>query len=188
MSGSVSASFVKPGQYSDSRSFVRGRFYDTVTITSSTLSIGTPVDLLYTVALRSTIVDSRNNSIAAAFISESNPEGNGGLVSIRTGYEGTFPPVSTLSGVVHHQVGDTFKLWGVLWLDTQGGSDCCGTTYASSVTADASYYVESLTSGATYSAAVSYAPAVPEPEVFEMLLAGLGLIGLVASRGAKTRG
>lgn len=181
---------------------IRDAWSDAFTITSSTLAVGTAVQLQLSVtvdgAFKALNPDGVSNDaegggrMAAAFhFGGWDAPGLTG-VDVKWGrYVGTQYGFGTLSGsfanqaVIETHVGDTVNLVGDLLLWYGQNSGPAATAWYDGYTAgNARFSVDVLTAGAAYSTASgqSYITPVPEPEAYALFLAGLGLVGWAARR------
>ncbi len=151
-----------------------GVWRDTLTVTSSSLPIGTPVSLLLTMSLDATLAASqRGGDFDAAATFEL---GNSHL-SIVANHAGTFHQVQTL--VFSTRVGAVLSPVGELQA-LGGETDSPGTSEYKLVDAShtALFYIDVLTPGATYTTASGYTYFSSTPEAPTLVLLGSGLIGV----------
>ncbi len=150
-------------------------WYDTFTITSSTLAPGTPVTLRAGTVLQATVVAASSApwpyTRAWARIAYGGPSGQS-LTSTDTG---NGLPTSSFNTFVA-AVGSSFTLYGEI--DAVGATDMGLAPDFGSVDASASYYLDVLGTEAAYTSASGhdYTAAVPEAPTWACLLGGLALL------------
>jgi hypothetical protein len=198
ITGSVSASALESSSFfppltilanTAAEAFFNGFWQDTLNITSTTLSAGTPVDLGFTMKVNATLScsgPSPENTVSA----EAAFQGGSNVIDQRGSSCNSF--LQTSQGmIVPTFVGATLPVEGQLLLDAfaggvngvQAGGPPIGST--SKVDPPSSeFFIDSLTSGANYTTASGntyFTPisSVPEPGAFALLTSGL--IGLAAT-------
>lgn len=209
LSGAVSVfrSPVSPAGYDTRGSAIaslQSFWYDTFTVTSTTLDLGTAVTLDLTVDLVASLLAPEDLGIcstssggaggcasAQAIIHEGGPDGGWlASASMRTpttldgGGTGIISTPNPGTGIIDTFVGDTFQLWGELDLSaTVGTGSTDPHSYSASAEAmnSAHFFITSMTAGADLVTAsgMSYSPttsSVPEPSSLSLMLGTLVLL------------
>jgi MYXO-CTERM domain-containing protein len=164
-----------------------GHWWDTVTLTSSTLPAGTTVDVQFRLDLdATTVVPSQAAPTPYTKLGASFDFYGPDLTAFTSG-------TSSASSIVHLVLNKSFDVGGIIYAGTRAAD--FETLDYGEATGVAHFYIDVLTPGASLVSAsgqdysFSAAP-VPKPENYAMFLAGLGLLGwvrrrkLVASAGA----
>lgn len=157
---------------------VDGYWWDTITVTSNTLAAGTAVTLMGSVELSAQVSPSLAYPSPHTRAQASLNFGGPSCCSIADTRTDT---VTSATGSFQAVVGGSYQVFGSLIAHTGTNAFVADT---GSVEASARYYLWTSTPGAGYISAsgVNYAPPVPEPETYGLMLAGLGLMGLMIRR------
>jgi hypothetical protein len=149
-----------------------GDWSDTLTVTSSTLALNTPVTLLFTMSFNSSTVCAGLNTspqVTAEF-----EAGSQNVTATSTNCNATFQGTRQLD--LNTFVGASTAIFGSLNLDAVAGQ-------GASVQVDPpiNFFVDSETAGASYTTAsgVTYfSPTSSVPEPSSLMMLGVGLLGL----------
>lgn len=158
----------------------RGYFIDTFTVQSNQLAPGTLVDVRYTVDFD--IAAAGGVGIWPQFTVSLGPFLDCCHAVFQT-WDANSPPVpGLLQGVLRLPVGQQQSLTGQVVVNTGRGHRAPGTAVAAG---SVNFYVDVLDPQARVAAASGYdysITAVPEPETWALLVAGLAVVARVASR------
>lgn len=160
-----------------------GGFTDALLLSSTTLAVGAPVDLLFTMALSRSFSASQalSNVLTAGYQAQLIASDAHHSVSLFDDGAGGYP--DGFSIVLHSTVGQTVSLNSSTQIGTYAEYiDQTARSVTEQVSVD--FHVDALTAGVTLSSASGHdyaAPPVPEPAAW--LLLGLGLPLLAARRG-----
>ena len=197
ISGSVSASAQRSGSYAGASGYgrVRDYFVDTFTIHSSSLPVGTPVDVQLGVSLQFSTTNQEEpggsaRSSAAAVWHFNGPDAPwivGAVFDRETEGLGPFNATRNAQASFASTVGGSFTLVGDLVLHAAAFATDNPSSANAMLSANAHYTVKVLTPDAGFStlSGATYVTAVPEPSVALMLGAGMLVLLRVMPRRCR---
>lgn len=197
ISGSVSASAKRSGDYAGASGYgrVRDYFVDTFTITSSSLPVGTPVDVQLGVSLQFSTTSQEEpggsaRSSAAAVWHFNGPDAPwivGGVFDRDSEGLGPFNATRNAQATFASTVGGSFTLVGDLVLQAVAFATNNPSSASTTLSGNARYTVAVLTPNAGFStlSGTTYVTAVPEPSVALML--GAGMLVLLRVKHHRSR-
>ena len=176
-SGSIAVDSIGHPGWGDGH--VESHWFDTFTVTSNTLAIGTPVTLEAHIDMVATVTPSLSCPSPCAR-AQATLHLNGldapaiVFTSTQTGY------LLSSTGTFTQTVGQSFTLYGRLYMNS--GTGFLPFPDAGSADASARYTLQVQSAGATYGTASGGRYEVPEPSTHALLVAGVMVLGAMTRR------